>query len=183
MGRRKSVVELERQLEYARNRANYKPPAREPGASTRRMPKISLAYKPMQIAEAGEGGTTTRYKVEASKEAVAFFGQAVLNLKDATGESPLYRGAKPAKVHAMVSDNSPDLIRAEGSKRPYLRYGKGTRGSNSQYTYSAPISIDTASAMDAEITAAFTAVKSKLGGPYGRVWFTPEYFTLTGSGE
>lgn len=180
MGRRKSVKELERQLEYARNRANYKKPDREQGSTTRRLPRISMAYKPMQIA-AGEGAK--KYKVEASKEAVQFFGQAALNLTGAAAEDPLPRGAQPAKVYAMVSDGSPDLVRAEASRRPYLRYGKGVRGSSSQYTYTAPISIQSPTSIDNEVKAAFNAVKSKLGGAYGRVWFSPEHFVLTGSGE
>ncbi|RAM51191.1 MAG: hypothetical protein C6Y22_12550 [Hapalosiphonaceae cyanobacterium JJU2] len=180
MGRRKSVRELEKQLQYAKNLANYKPPEREQSSTTRRLPKVAVAYKPMQIAD---GETAKKYKVQASKESVQFFGKSALNLTDATSEDPLPRGAQPAKIYAMVSDGSPELVKAEGSKRPYLRYGKGSRGGNSQYTYTAPISIKSASALDNEVKTAFGAVKSKLGGPYGRVWFTPEKFVLTGSGE
>src|SRR3712207_5734469 len=135
MGRRKSVAQIEQQLEYARNKANYKPPVREQGAPTRRSPKIAVGYKPMQIAA---GDTAKRYLIQASKEAVQFFGQAALKLTNALGEEPMPRGAQPAKVTAVVSDGSPELVRAKASKRPYIRYGRGSRDSNAQYTYTAP---------------------------------------------
>lgn len=180
MGRQKSVAQLERDLLYAKNKAAYKKPDREEGGSPRKLPKIAYAYKPMSIA-AGEA--SKKYKVQASKEGVLFFTKAALNLTDAGAEDPLPRGAQPAKVHATVADTTPTVLKAEGSKRPYIRYGKGTRGSNVQYTYTAPISIQSASAIDTEVKAAFTAVKTKLGGAYGRVWFTPEYFVLSDGGE
>ncbi|WGV23471.1 hypothetical protein [Halotia branconii] len=180
MGRRKSAKQIEKELQYARAREAYNPPVREDGASTRKNPLIAVAYKPIQIA-AGE--TAKKYKVQASQKSVVFFGQTALNLVDAGSEDPLPRGAKPAKVHATVSDDSPNIIRALGSNRPYKRYAPGNRGSNTQYSYTAPLSIQSAAALDNEVKTVFNAVKGKLGGAYGRVWFTPEYFVLTGSGE
>ncbi|WP_445626634.1 hypothetical protein [Nostoc sp. DSM 114167] len=180
MGRVKSLRQIQKELAYAQAREAYTPPAREDGAPSRNNPKIAVAYKPVQIA-AGE--TAKKYKVQASQKSVQFFGQTELNLVDATSEDSLPRGAKPAQVHATVADGSPQVIRALGSKRPYKRYAPGNRGSNVQYSYTAPMSIQSASALDTEIKAVFTAVKGKLGGAYGRVWFTPEYFVLTGSGE
>lgn len=112
-----------------------------------------------------------------------FFTQAALNLTDYASEDSLARGSQPAKVYATVADATPSLVRAEGSKRPYIRYGKGTRGSNVQYTYTAPFSVQSANALDTELRTLFEAVKGKLGGPYGRVWYTPEHFVITGSGE
>lgn len=180
MGRRKTAAQLEADLKYAKAREAYKPPVREEGGASRRLPKIAYAYKPMQIA-AGQGAK--KYKVQASKQAVQFFTQAALNLTDAAAEDPLPRGAKPAMVHAMVSDDSPSVLRAKPSGRPYMRYGKGTRDSKAQYNYNAPISIQSAAAIDNEVKTAFDGVKSKLGGAYGRVWFTPEYFVLSDGGE
>lgn len=177
---RRTVAQLQRELEYAKNKEAYKPPTREQGAITRRSPRIAVAYKPMQIA-AGEAAK--RYKVQASQEAVLFFGQTALKTPDAGAEDPLPRGAQPAKVTAMVSDGSPELVKAKASKRPYIRYGRGTRDSKAQYTYTAPISIQSAAGLDNEVKAVFAAVKGKLGGAYGRVSFTPEKFVLTGSGE
>lgn len=180
MGRQKSVAQLERELLYAKNKAAYKKPDREEGGSPRKLPKVSYAYKPMQIADAQ---LAKKFKVQASKEAVQFFGLAALNLVAGGAEDPLPRGAQPAKVHATVADGTPKVVKALDSKRPYIRYGKGERSSNSQYSYTAPISIKSASAIDTEVKAAFDAVKSKLGGAYGRVWFTPEYFVLSDGGE
>ena len=181
MGRRKTLAQLERQVQYAKNRAAYKPPAREQGTPTRRTPRIAVGYKPMQIAA---GDTAQTYLVQASKEAVAFFGGTkALSLVDGLGQEGLPRGARPAKVTAMVADTSPQLVKAVASKRPYIHYGKGTRDSKAQYTYSAPISIQNPSKIDDQVKTLFTAIRSKLGGPYGRVYFNPERFVLSGSGQ
>ncbi|ARV63374.1 hypothetical protein BZZ01_32770 (plasmid) [Nostocales cyanobacterium HT-58-2] len=179
MGREKTVRQIEEQLKYAKNKAAYKTPLREEGAPTRRSPKSPYAYKPMQIAV---GDAAKRYLVQASKEAVEFFGQANLHLVDPGAQEPLPRGAKPAKVKATVADGSPTLVRAVASKRPYIRYTRGERGSRVQSTFSAPISIQSVAALDDEVRAVFAAVKGKLGGSYGRVSFEPERFVLTGSG-
>lgn len=180
MGRQKSVAQIEKDLLYAKNKAAYKKPDREEGGSPRKLPKVAYAYKPMAIA-AGE--VSKKYKVQASKEAVTFFTAAALNLTDAATDDPLPRGAKPAKVHATVADGTPKVLKAEGSKRPYIRYGKGTRGGATQYTYVDPMSIKVATAIDTELKTVFDGVKSKLGGPYGRVWYTPEYFVISDGGE
>lgn len=180
MGRRKTAAQLEADLKYAKAREAYKAPVREEGATSRRLPKVAYAYKPMSIA-AGEGAK--KYKVQASKESVQFFTVAALNLTDAVAEDPLPRGARPAMVSATVADGTPKVLRAKPSGRPYMRYGKGERGGGAQYNYSAPISIQSVAAIDTEVKAAFTAVKQKLGGAYGRVWFTPEYFVLADGGE
>lgn len=182
MGRQKSVAQIEKELQYARNKANAEKKA-DPveDTSPRKLPRIAYAYKPMAIAI--DGTSTKKYKVDASKEAVDFFTKAALNLEDLGAQDPLPRGARPAKVHAMVADTTPKVLKAVDSKRPYIRYGKGTRGGKTQYTYTAPISIKLASAIDTEVKVAFTAVKNKLGGVYGRVWFTPEYFVLSDGGE
>jgi hypothetical protein len=150
-------------------------------STPRKLPKVAYAYKPMAIA--ADAGATKKYTVQASKEAILFFTTAALNLTDGGSDDPLPRGAKPAKVHATVADGSPKVLKAEGSKRPYIRYGKGTRGGGSQYTFTAPMSIKVATAIDAELKTVFDGVKSKLGGPYGRVWFTPEYFVISDGGE
>lgn len=181
MGRQKSVAQIEKDLLYAKNKAAYKKPDRAEDTSPRKLPKVAYAYKPMAIA--ADGASTKKYKVQASKEAITFFTAGALNLTDAAAEDPLPRGAKPAKVHATVADGTPKVLKAEGSKRPYIRYGKGTRGSATQYTYVAPMSIKVATAIDTELKTVFDAVKGKLGGAYGRVWFTPEYFVISDGGE
>ena len=180
MGRRKTAKQIEKDLAFAKAREAYVPPDKEEGATTRKNPLIAVAYKPVQIAA---GDAAKKYKVQASQKSVLFFGQTVLNLTDAAAQDPLPRGSRLAKVHATVADDSPNIIRALGSKRPYKRYAAGNRGSNVQYSYTAPLSIQSATALDNEVEAVFNAVKSKLGGAYGRAWFEPEYFVLSASGE
>jgi hypothetical protein len=183
MGRQKTVAQIEKELKYAQNKATYEKqkPERADGGSPRKLPRIGYAYKPMAIAI--DGGAIKKYKVQASKEGVDFFTVAALNLLDAGAEDPLPRGARPAKVHATVADSTPKVVKAKGSQRPYIRYGKGTRGGSVQYNHTAPISIKSPSSIDTDVKAAFTAVKTKLGGAYGRVWFEPEYFVLSDGGE
>jgi hypothetical protein len=41
MGRHKSIAQLERELLYARNKAEYKKPGREEGGSPRKLPKVA----------------------------------------------------------------------------------------------------------------------------------------------
>ncbi|MBW4597468.1 MAG: hypothetical protein KME46_32375 [Brasilonema angustatum HA4187-MV1] len=179
MAQRRTVAQLERALQYAKNKEAYKRPEKEQGTPTRKSPKIDVAYKPMQITA---GDTAKRYRLQASQPSVTFFGMTALHLVGAGAEEPMPRGSQPAKVHAMVADATPTLVRAEGSKRPYIRYGRGTRESNVQYTFCAPISIQSATALDSEVKTLFNATTSKLGGAYGRVWFEPERFILTSSG-
>jgi hypothetical protein len=183
MGRQKSVAQIEKELKYAQNKAAYEKqkPERADNTNPRKQPKIAYAYKPMVIAI--DDASAKKYKVQVTEKSAEFFTIAALNLVAAGPEDPLPRGARPAKVHAMRANSEPKVLKAEGSKRPYIRYGDGTRGGRTQYTYTAPISIKSPSSIDTDVKAAFTAVKAKLGGPYGRVWFEPEYFVLSSGGE
>ncbi|MBH8561642.1 hypothetical protein I8748_05520 [Nostoc sp. CENA67] len=179
MGRRKTVAELQKQLQYAQARANYNPPAREAGAATQRRPKIGVKYAVLSpLAEADAAFT-----VQASKEGVAFFGGVgALGLADAATDPSAPKGFQPAKLLAMVADATPQLVRAKGSNRPYIRYGKGTRDSNAQYNYSAPITADAPANLKAKVTGVITAKKTQLGGAYGRIWFEPEDYPYAASG-
>jgi hypothetical protein len=51
MGRRKTVKQIENELKYAKARATYKPPDKEDGATSRRFPRIAVAYKPVQVGD------------------------------------------------------------------------------------------------------------------------------------
>lgn len=179
MARRKSVRELEKQLQYARNLATYTPPEREQGTPTRRRPKIAVAYE----VTSPLAGTGVKFTVQASKEGVEFFGKTTLGLEDPATDPGAPRGFRPNQMRAMVADATPTLVKAEGSKRPYIRYGKGTKGSNVQYNYTAPVSAATATALDTKVKAAVTAAKTKVGGAFGRIWFEPEIYRYTASGE
>lgn len=179
MGRRKSVREIQRQLQYAQARAAYTPPQREENGTTQRRPKTPVKYavlSPLATADAA-------FTVQASASGLQFFGGiAALGLAAAATDPSIPRGFKPALILATVSDASPELVRARGSNRPYIRYGRGTRGSNVQYNYSAPVTADTPTNLDTRVKAVFAAVKPNLGGAYGRAWFEAEVYPLSTSG-
>lgn len=177
MGRRKSVRELERELQYARARAAYTPPARETGAVTQRRPKTPVKYNCM-LAERS-------FTVQASAAGLTFFGGvAALGLAQASTDPTAPRGFRPNTIHAMQADATPNLVRAAGSNRPYIRYARGARGSNVQSTFSAPIS-GTTPVLPAEIKTTFETVsngKKTEVGAYGRIWMEWERLPVAESG-
>lgn len=178
MGRRKSVAQLERDLDYARKKAAYKPPVREEGGTPQRRPKIAVKYE----VTSGLAPADTKFTIQASKEGVEFFGKTVLNLADPDTDPSAPRGFKPNRMMATVADASPTIVRAKGSTRPYIRYGKGARDSKAQYNYTAPITSATSTTLDTAVKAAVTAAKTKVGGAFGRIWFEPEDYPFTASG-
>jgi len=178
MGRRKSVAQLERDLDYAKKKAAYKPPLREDGGTPQRRPKIAVKYE----VTSGLAPASTKFTIQASKEGVEFFGKTILGLTDPDTSPGAPRGFKPNRMMAMVADASPSIVRAKGSTRPYIRYGRGTRDSKAQYNYTAPVS-GTAAALDTAVKAAVTAAKTKVGGAFGRIWFEPEDYPFNTSGE
>lgn len=177
MGRRKSVAELQKQLQYAQSRANYKPPALEEGGTIRKHPKTPVKYGVL-IGTADEALT-----VQASTAGLAFFGGlAALGLADAAGDPRIATGSHPNLIKATVGDATPQRVRAKGSNRPYIRYAQGARGSGVQSTFSAPISAATGTALRTKFNTVADSVRTKLGGNYGRVWLEPERIVLTESG-
>ncbi|PHJ54496.1 hypothetical protein VF14_35215 [Nostoc linckia z18] len=180
MGRRKSVREIQKQLQYAQAREAYNPPVRESGAATQRRPKLAVKYAVLSpLAEADAAFT-----IQASKEGLEFFGGiAALGLAAVSTDPQAPRGFKPARILATVADATPQLIRAQGSNRPYIRYGRGARGSNAQYNYTAPITADTPANLKSKVTTVITAKKTAVGGAYGRIWFEPEDYPYSASGE
>jgi hypothetical protein len=179
MGRRKSAKELENQLKYAKAREAYSVPLREDGAATQRRPKTPAKYAVLSsLAEADAAFT-----IQVSAAGLEFFGGVTALGLAVPGTDPSApRGFRPSEVKAMVSDASPAVIRAKGSNRPYVRYGKGTRGGNSQYNFSAAITDATPTGLDTRVKALFAAKKSSLGGSYGRIWYESERYPLNGSG-
>lgn len=179
MGRRKSAKELENQLKYAKAREAYSPPQREADSATQRRPRNPVKYAVLSpLAEADAAFT-----IQVSTSGLEFFGGIGALGLVAPGTDPgPPRGFRPAEVKAMVSDSTSALIRAKGSNRPYIRYGKGSRGSNSQYNFSAAITDTTPTGLDSKVKALFVAKKGSLGGAYGRIWFESERYPLNGSG-
>lgn len=179
MGRRKSARELENQLKYAKAREAYNPPLKEEGGATQRRPKTAVKYAVLSPLAA----TDAAFTIQVSASGIQFFGGITELGLVAVGIDPSApRGFSPAQMRAMVSDSSPSTVRAKGSNRPYIRYGRGARDSNAQYNYSAAITAATATALDTKVKGLFTSIKDNLGGAYGRVWFESERYPLRASG-
>jgi hypothetical protein len=175
MGRRKTVRQLQEQLKYAQARASYTPPQKEAGTATQRQPKSPYKYN--SIYQASD------FTVQGSVASVRFFGgAAALGLADAADDPVAPRGYRPATIRAMVADGTPQRERSRSSGRVYTRYGRGSRGSNTQYNFTAPISADTPTALKNRFKTVADAVRGSLGGEYGRVSFEPERLPLVESG-
>jgi hypothetical protein len=177
MGRRKSVANLQEQLDYAKRREAYRPPQRAEGTATQRRPKRAVKYGCTSIA-------STDFTIQTSAAGVTFFGGiAVLGLADAATDPTPPKGFKPNR---MVADGSPQVVRALGSGRAYTRYARGSRGSNTQSSFSAAIS-DTTTPTVTSVRTKFATVanskKAEIGGSYGRIWFEPERLPLVESGN
>ena len=178
MARRKTVRELERQLAYARAAQEYRPPQPETGAS-RRIPRTPVKYHVLSPFV----DTTTYFTVQASQPSIQFFGGLNrLGLEEAGTDPTPPRGFKPWQVHASQADASPQRIRAKGSNRPYIRYGKGNRDSGNQYNFNAPISASTLAALDTNYKNVANAIQASLGGSYGRVSISPERLPIVFDG-
>lgn len=179
MSRRKSVRELERDLQYARAREAYNPPLREDGAVTQRRPKRPVQYNSIFGARP--------FTVQGSEAGIAFFGGiADLGLSEPDITDPVApRGFKPTLIKAMQADGTPEVVRARGSGRPYIRYARGTRGSSVQSTFSAPISDTGAAATVSGVRTKFDNVsdaKKATVGAYGRIWIEWEKYPFAESG-
>lgn len=181
MSRRKTVAKLQEQLRYAQAReaASVRPRPPKTGAPDRR-PKIAVKYGSTSEA-------ATEYTIQASQAGVQYFGGvSPLGLAAAGDDPNPPSGFRPNRILATVADASPQYVRAEGSGRDYIRYARGSRGSGTQSTFSAPIS-DTTSPTMASVRTKFgtvaNAIRANLGGPYGRVWFEPERLPLAESGQ
>lgn len=181
MSRRKTAAQLQLQLDHARRReaAAARPRTPKTGAPNRR-PKIAVAYGSTSAA-------STEYLIQASQPGVQFFGgRTPLGLGDPTNEPTAPAGFRPNRIIATVADASPEYVTAEASGRQYIRYARGSRGSNTQSTFSAPISDATTPTMSSVRTKFGTvanAIRGSLGGAYGRVWFEPERLPLVESGQ
>ena len=179
MSRRKSVRELERDLQYARAREAYTPPLREEGAATQRRPKTPVQYNSILAGK--------KFTLQASANGLTFFGgEAALGLGDAADDPGVPRGFRPNLIKALQADATPNVVRARGSNRPYLRYARGTRGSGVQSTFSAPISDTGATATISDVKTKFQAVsnaKKSTVGAFGRIWIEWERLPLAESGS
>lgn len=180
MSTRKTVKQLTDRLAEAKRREAYVAPTRTAGSATQRRPKSAVKY-------GCTSAPITEFTIQGSKAGITFFGgEAALGLADAGNDPTAPKGFRPNRIYAMVSDASPQTETAKASGRSYIRYARGARGSNTQSTFSAPIS-DTTTPTMASVRAKFGTVanakKDEVGGSYGRIWFEPERLPLVESGN
>lgn len=179
MSRRRTVRELQRQLQYAQAREAYTPPAREAGSSTRRRPKVSAKYHSL-YADAD-------FTIQVPSAGLQFFGgRAALGLAEPGTDARPVSGFRPNTIHAMVADASPTTERSRASGRPYIRYARGARGSGTQSNFSCafqdPGSSPTATGTRNKFDALANAVRDNVGGAYGRIWADWEQMPIAESG-
>jgi hypothetical protein len=185
MGRRKTVRELQRQLQYAQARAAYTPPTRADEAATQRRPKLGVGYRSLYA------DNNPAYLIQVSSAGLRFFGGgsislAAVGLVEAAGQPLAPRGFRPNMIYAMVSDSTPQIVRARASNRPYIRYARGRRGSSVQNTFSCafqdPGATPTASGARTRFRTIADVVKDDVGGAYGRIWAEWERLPVSESG-
>jgi hypothetical protein len=184
---RKSIAVLERNLEHARKREAYMKRTDRPVKPTvDKRPKILIGYRSALIKTST---ASALLKIQASDSSVTWFGGAgPLGLIVNTGANlddalPAPRGLTPSQIHAVVGDTTPSVKIAAGSGRRYIKYSANAAG-EAQSSYNAPISngTDTTTTLDEQQNKAQSLgvsgpIAAKLGGEYGRVWFTPERYS------
>jgi len=184
---RTSIAVLERELQFAKNREAFlKRTDRPVKATVDKRPKMKIGYR-SALLKTSAGSLLV--KIQASESAVTFFGGLTVlgliantgtNLEDAN-TAP--RKFTPSQITAVVGDPTPTVRTAEGSKRRYIKYSRLATG-EAQASYTAPISngVDTTTTLPeqnakAVVLGVSPAIIAKLGGSYGRVFFTPEKYT------
>ena len=179
MARRRTVRELQRELQYAQAREAYVPPVRSAGSATQRRPKVSAKYHSLY----GDSDFT----IQVPQAGLQFFGGLTsVGLAEPDTDPRPPTGFRPNIIHALVSDASPSVERARGSNRPYIRYARGTRGSGTQSTYSCAFqdagANPTANGTRTKFDTLANAAKDNVGGAYGRIWATWEALPVAESG-
>lgn len=129
--------------------------------------------RPTESVRYGSPFTGKNYTVNAGKAAVAFFGQlTALGLAAPAGDDRLPRGFKPGQIKATRGKATATKVTAELSGRSYLRYSIEA-GTDTQGTYTAPISGATLDSIKTKFTAIAVAKKDDIG-EYGRIELIPE---------
>jgi len=183
---RRSVALLERELQFARNRATFLARTDRPvKATVDKRPKQAVGYR-SALLKTSAGGVLLQ--IQASESGITFFGGiAALGLIANTGTlladaSPSPRKFKPAQISAVVGDPTPTVKTAQGSRRRYVKYSRLATGEQ-QASFTAPISLAPATVTTdqqqnaAKLLGASATIVAKLGGTYGRAFFIPEQFT------
>lgn len=173
MSRRKTEQQLKLQLQYAEARKAYTPPTREAEATAKQRKSSKVQYKVMSRAT----DAPLLYTIHAPLNSVTFFVEtaiAELGLAIAAADGSPPRGFKPAKIHATKSNAEGTIKHAKDSGRPYTSY----QPTGGQSSYSAPICDATGIVGVVAKVKAIAEAKKEVLGPYGRIWFTPEYFVI-----
>jgi hypothetical protein len=170
MARIPTVAELTRRLNTLKTReANLK--ARQAANTGQR---VGLGQKrPTESVRYGSPFTGKNYTVNAGKAAITFFGGLTgLGLAAPAGDDRLPRGFKVAQIKATRGKATATKVTAELSQRSYLRYSIEA-GTDTQGTYTSPISGATLDSLKTKFTAIANAKKDEIG-EYGRLELIPE---------
>lgn len=173
-----SVAALQRRLDEAK--------AREAALKARQAtaePKVGQGQSnPTDPYKYESMYVTNSFLVKASRPAITFFGGiAALGLAAADASPGLPRGFKPAKIRATRGRANPQRKIADLSKRPYLKYSIDA-GTDTRATYTAPLSANTSTALQA-LYRAVVASKRDDVGEYGRIAFITEQPLFSSSGS
>ena len=182
MARRKSVEELQRQLQFATARKAFLATVRPRKATNDNRAKDVRGYASTLL---GTVAASAAIKVQVSRKAIAFFGanNALKLILPTEPEfetaGPLPRGFTPAKISALFGDATPAIVTAAGSLRKYIKYSRSVTSEN-QASYTAPVGgtgakVTTKDQIDT-VKLIATAIKTTIT-EYGRVSFTPETFS------
>ena len=174
MPRRKTEAQLKLQLQYAEARRNYTPPVKEVGTTGKQRKGQRVRYTVMSHP----GTDNLYYTVRGAFNSFEFFvedsvTELGLDAPQADGSAP--RGFKPAKIHAVKSTSEGTTKHAKSSGRPYMSY----QPTGGQSSYSAPICSPEKIQGVATLVKTIATAKKEVLGPYGRIWFTPEFYVIT----
>jgi hypothetical protein len=175
MARIKSVAQIQKALTYAQARATYYANTTRPVKDTVDVdPKDVYVYTSQNLKV---GTTAALYRVQASVAAVTKFGDLTgtgLLAKDTAGAGNKPRGFIPAQIHGTVGADTPTVGTSPVSGRRTVKYTAEATG-DARASYTSPIT--TIALFEAAATA--LASEFKTDG-YGRIWYTPEKFTISG---
>lgn len=173
MSRRKTERQLKLQLQYAEARKNYTPPVKEVGSTGKHRKTQKVRYTVMSHP----GTTPLYYTIRGAFNSFEFFtsdniSELGLAAPAADGSPP--KGFKPAKIHATKSNGEGTVKHSKDSGRPYLSY----QPTGGQSSYCAPICSSNGVNGIVTLVKEITTAKKEVLGPYGRIWFTPEYYVI-----
>ncbi|MEH2250071.1 hypothetical protein [Nostoc sp.] len=174
MGRRKTEAQLKAQLKYAEARKAYTPPLKEDGTVIEQRPSTKARYRVMSHP----GADALYYTVRVPTRSLSFFAEgavAELGLAITAGDSYPPKGFKPCQIHATKSTEHATSKKAKASGRTYASYSP----TGGQSSYSAAVTSPENATGVATLVRAINTAKKEVLGPYGRIWFTPEFYVIT----